>query len=451
MIRKLLRAIFGDPLLISLASIALAASPAVDAQAYYLASRWASTASDSSTGQLGGPATVTWSIVPDGTNIDESGEPPSPSSLIGMLDIRFPNPGPIPSFPGATPDDLIHGYVSRPWFPIFASALARVGSVSGLSYLYEPKEDGMPQHISVTRGLLGVRGDVRIGGHPFGFGVTTLAYSNYPPYGEMVINTDILDSLIDPANDYRRMRNLLMHEALHSLGLKHVVSNNAAFLMEPAQSLTAIDGPQFDEILGLHRAYGDPLEKFGGNDTAATATPLGSLSAGEHLSRGTSGATTRIEPNEVDFLSIDDDSDVDYFRFSTSVAARLSLAVTPQGPLYNQSEEGGVQSLFDARRQSDLSLALFDDQLNPIAIANQTGLGSPELILGRLAPAGNYFLRVSGAQKAAQLYRLDLEATVPEPAGSVLYAIGFLPFITCRNKPGNSSHLLRIMPGARHT
>ncbi|MCQ6458457.1 matrixin family metalloprotease, partial [Vibrio parahaemolyticus] len=89
-----------------------------------------------------------------------------------------------------------------------------------------------------------VRGDVRIGGHTIDGSSGTLAYNFFPNTSDMVIDT--ADSFYSVTTDNSlRLRNVIMHEAGHGLGISHVESNNGSFLMEPFINL-GFDGPQFD-------------------------------------------------------------------------------------------------------------------------------------------------------------------------------------------------------------
>ena len=245
---------------------------------FRITGRVSDTATDGSTGSVGTPINLTWSIVPDGTDLFEAGEPDSPSNLIATLGNIF----------GGPTTNSTTGYQGRPWFSVFAESFDRLSQVAGVTYIYEPNDDGIRQHFSGAGGVTGVRGDVRIGGHSIdgNTGANTLGFNFFPDFSDMVLDTDNTAELGNASNNYRLFRNLIMHEAGHGLGLLHVESNTDGFLMEPFIS-TAFDGPQFDDILGLHRNYGDALEKNGGNDTPATATQLGNLGLAQSRSLGT--------------------------------------------------------------------------------------------------------------------------------------------------------------------
>ena len=197
--------------------------------------------------------------------------------------------------------------------------------MSGIDFNYESNDDGV--RLGTASGLLGTRGDHRIGGHSIDgqTSPTFLAYNFFPNNSDMVIDTDEINRWSNATNNYRLFRNMLMHEIGHGIGLNHVESFDVnphqakfqfgTFLMEPILS-NAFDGPQFDDILGVHRLYGDANETGAGNETYLSATHLGSLQSSQTISLGTDATDTFVGSGELDFVSIDDDSDVDYFRFS---------------------------------------------------------------------------------------------------------------------------------------
>ncbi len=357
--------------------------------------RWSSTASGS-TGSQGDPATLTWSFVPDGTTIPGDG----PSDLISFLDANFG------IGPGGS--DL----TQRPWFRLFEESFGRFAELGGLSYVYEPNDDGVTH--GANRGILNRRGDIRIGGTFIDGSGNVLAYNGLPNNGDMALDTGDASFYRSASGDFLRMRNVIMHEHGHGFGLYHVESNNAAFLMEPFLS-TAFDGPQFDDLRGYQRFYGDVYEKSNdglGNDLASTATDLGSLLFNEPLGIGyDAGTGTRIEPDEIDFVSIDDNLDTDFYSFNVPAAGDLDVVLTPLGATYNQGPQGGTQSSFNASRTSDLSLAIFDiDGESLLAQTNDFGVGVAETILDlNLTSPGEYFVRVSGSADNIQFYQLELE------------------------------------------
>ncbi|MEM9354028.1 MAG: matrixin family metalloprotease, partial [Planctomycetota bacterium] len=316
----------------------------------------------------GRPVEATWSVVPDGTPIPASplipGESNDPSSLIGFLDNIFHNgPG-----PGGSSE-----LMQRDWWPLVNSAFERWDQLSGVSFSYEPADDGAAFPNSL--GVLGTRGDIRLSGHRLDGGnrPSILAYNYSPNRADMVIDTTETVFFSDDSGNYLRLRNMLMHEIGHGLGIMHVESADVnpgaagvqfgTFLMEPTLS-TAFDGPQFDDILAVHTLYGDALDKGAGNDTAATATPLGTATFANPLAIGTDADDAFVAFDETDFVSIDDETDDDYFSFTIQNAGKVNLVLTPKGPSYLEGPEQSAgtsnQDIFDASALNDLSMSLFD-------------------------------------------------------------------------------------------
>ena len=367
-----------------------------NAHGYQLNQHWTLTATDGNASGQGRPVTLTWGFLPDGVQTSGGGA----SNLINFLDNTYGM--------GAGGGD----FTLRPWFDLFSESFGRWGELTGNTYVYEPNDDGavMSQN---NRGILGVRADLRVGGRNIDGPGGVLAFNNFPNYGDMVIDTADGGLFGSAVNDFRYFRNVLMHEHGHGMGLNHVESSDRRFLMEPFIQ-TNFDGPQLDDILGAQRHYGDFFERNGGNDTAAAATSLGTLVSGSTVSIGTHAATgTLVNRPETDFISIDDNSDIDYLSFDLTAASTVDLTLTPRGVTYRQGPQGGSQSIFNAAALSDLTLALFDaDGTTLLQSSNVTGLGGTESISGfTLNTAGTYYARVTGAANEIQLYQLDVTAT----------------------------------------
>lgn len=352
--------------------------------------RWNNTATNGSTGSQGTPVTLTWGLVADGTVVDNG----TGSDLIAMLDFEF----------GAGPGGS--DYTRRPWFPIFTDAFTRLGDLAGLDFVYEPSDDGA-SFSSSNFGVLGTRADARIGGRTYGSGSSTLASNFFPDYAEMMINTDRGDFFDGTSNNFRALRNTLMHEALHGVGLSHVDADSPGFLMEPSIT-TAFDGPQLDDILGMQRLYGDVFEKSGGNDVYSSAVSLGLVTESQAGIIGQNGNVLSVTAADADFVSIDDNSDVDFFSFTLDAVQNVSLELRPQGAAYETGPQDGTVELIDTRALSDLTLTLFSSNgVTELGTSNAGGLGQTETIAMSLGP-GAYYARVSGAQDDIQLYQLSV-------------------------------------------
>ncbi|MEM0895285.1 MAG: Calx-beta domain-containing protein [Verrucomicrobiota bacterium] len=338
---------------------------------------WTSTATDGGVSQ-GEAITLRWSIVPDGTTITGgAGEPTSPSNLRAWL-------------------NGIYGS-SAVWLPLFEQSFARWGELTGVTYLYEPNDDGASINGGGNNGVIGIRGDVRIGGHSIDGNSNTLAYNYFPNNGDMVLDT--ADNFYNnTSNNSRGLRNIIMHEHGHGLGLAHSCPVNSTKLMEPFISVN-FEGPQRDDILGGQRNNGDPDEN---NDTTGTATSLGTL-----------GLTTTVRQN----LSIDDNSDTDFFSFNvpSANAYAATVTVTPVGESYLAGPQNGNGSCsagttYDSLRIHNLGVELRAGATS-LATANAGDVGIAETIEGQaLTSSGPFFIRVFGdATNDVQAYELRVE------------------------------------------
>jgi len=380
--------------------------------ALQVASRWNRTATNN-TGQFsqGLPITLTWSFVPDGTPI--TGDTNETSRLRArMAEIHGGS---------ATGDPT-----AQPWFPIYQAVFDNLGAISGLRFVYEPNDDGVTIDNSSGSGdwgQLGVRGDIRLSGHPIDGNNGVLAYAYFPDNGDVVIDTN--DTYFNTiSNDAIRLRNILEHEIGHSLGLAHVCPINQTKLMEPFVN-TNFRGSQFDDIYSHQRNYGDPLEVHGSlrnNDSPTAATPL-------VLSPGSSAAWQ--------WLSIDDSTDLDHYAFSGTTAQQVTVRIIPSDPILPadpnldtylegpQNSDGSCSAGtdFDPTTQQDLILDLLAANGSTVlASAPIQAAGLSEEITSFQLPAnGTHYIRVrGGAADRAQLYRMEVLLVDAAPAPQLL-------------------------------
>jgi hypothetical protein len=361
---------------------------------------WLSTASGSRTGN-GDPATITWSIVPDGTSVTTlSGSSTSPSNLIAFMNTNFSG--------NASQPDL----TQQPWFALFEESFGRWAELGGVTYVYEPEDDGV-LHASAG-GQLGVRGDIRIGGHHIDGASGTLAFNYLPPDGsDMVIDTGDAEFFSNASNNHRAFRDTVMHEIGHGFGMLHVISSSN-LLMEPTIN-TVFDGPQLDEVRGVQFYFGDVNEQSNGgqgNDSAGLATSLGTIAAGSSATVG-AGANVpgqAISGTVTDFVSVSNVDDTDYFSFSVSQPSLLDAALVPRGGVFTQASQGQVPTSFDANARNNLALTVLETNGTSIlATASTNPAGAVESLADViLAAAGTYYARIQGADDTIQLYELSL-------------------------------------------
>ncbi|MDA7861683.1 M10 family metallopeptidase domain-containing protein, partial [bacterium] len=337
------------------------------------------------------------------------------SSLVGFLDTNLGA--------GAGGSDL----TNRPWFAVFDSIFDRWDSVSGLSFSYEANDSGQTLDNTVApRGQLGVVADVRIGGHSIDgqSGGNTLAYNYFPDHGDMVIDTDNVSFYSNSSSNYIGLRNVLAHEFGHGMGLPHVTANNSRQLMEGSIN-TSFDGPQIDDIHQAQRRYGDNWEENGGNDAFSVATDLGIFDGTDMLigaDANMGASVVEVDPDQVDFISIDNDTDVDFLQITLDSIYDMSFALDMVGPTYDHDGD----SSYSLANQSDLDMVLLaSDGTTVLADSNNAGLGVSEQI-DMVLEAGTYYVQILGNNDATQFYQFGASgfSAVPEP-GSML-ALGAL-------------------------
>jgi hypothetical protein len=313
---------------------------------YTLSNRWTLTATDGATGGFGVPITLTYSFVPDGTQISGEG----PSSLYAEMNAHFGDPS--------------------VWKPLFAEHFDAWGRHAGITYV-EVEDDGMP--LPAYPGELGVRGDVRISAAPLDGGGNTLAYSYYPNQGDMVLDT--AENWGAAQNDYRFFRNVVSHEQGHGIGLAHVLPNSCTKLMEAYLCLT-FTYTQDDDIRGAMRWYGDFQEQ---DDVAAQANDLGAFN----------GEVVVATP------SLDGIDDVDWYHFVVTGESFLDVTLHPVGSAYQQNGQ-----IVYTHQMQDMSLELRTgvDGTTLLQRVDATTQGNDELLSWDFtdAMAGEYWIRVDG-------------------------------------------------------
>jgi hypothetical protein len=305
-----------------------------------------------------------------------------------------------------------------------------------LDYSYEANDDGAAWAIST--GQLGTRADVRISAHSIDgqAGSNTLAYNFFPNFADQVIDSDNTTFYSDATNNYRGTRNVLAHETGHGIGMSHIESADSSQLMEPFIN-NSFDGPQYFDILSAQRGYGDFNEKsFGqlGNDDSSRATDLGTIADGGTVAVGQDASTLIVDFTAEDFVSIDDESDTDFFKFTVGGTGTVDIDLEALGFTFKVKTQNVNDEIdFNSKERSDLALTLLDSGLSVLGSSNFTGLGGSEMLTGIAVTAGDYFIQITGADNSddnifdVQFYGLTAGFTlsaIPEPTSAMMFMVG---------------------------
>ncbi len=287
---------------------------------------WTVTATNGAVSQ-GDAFTLTYSFVPDGTNIPATGlgDAAAPSNLFETMNAGFP--GGMDAFKEQV-----------------RAVLDRFQELTNITYV-EVADDGAA--FPNSPGVLGSRGDVRLCMKPLGGTSDRGAVNFFPQFGgDMILNSDEIELFANPAGSFIRLRNVLAHQHGHGLGLRHVLPEDGTKLMEP-QPATTIDGPQEDDIRGLTFLYGD---RFESNDTLANAPFLGGP-----LRDPATGGEQLLTVAEA---SLERANSEDFYSFTAFANIPIAIRVEPVGTAYDQGPEGGTISAVDAKAVRNLGVRL---------------------------------------------------------------------------------------------
>ena len=372
--------------------------------------RWSFTATNGGGLQRGDPTTIRYSFVPDGTFVGNViGEGSGTSSMFSTMNSAFSN--------------------QAVWQGVIQSAFDRWGELTGVTYVYEPNDDGSP--LGNASGAVGVRGDVRIAMKFLDGSSNVLAVNFFPNNGDMVLDAGDINFYASPQQNYRRLFNVVAHEHGHGLGIEHVCPLNTTKLMEPTYT-SAFNGPQLDDILAGQRLYGDANEP---NDNLVTATDLGTLSD------GLTNVTTQ---------SIDGTSDSDYFRFGVASPKLVTISVVPTGSSYLEGPQVGNCSsgtTYNPTANRNLAVYLFSGTGTSLISFSFSAPAGQSEVLTAIPLDGDYVVRViaTGAD-AIQPYRLELNVVDNGPVAAAT-SIG----VACGGLSWNPINRPRIGTSMVHT
>lgn len=364
---------------------------------YFIGTRWS--------GAQGSPRALTWSLVKEGTSIPGSiGEATSANNLFANLDADYAAQG---------------GRAT--WILRIQQCFDRWSAVTSLTYTrvsQAPNGDGNNDDddgaaFSGSGGSAGLRGDIRIAMHNIDGANGVLAYTFFPSNGDMVFDSS--ENWGSATNSNRFFRNTFEHEHGHGIGIDHVCSSNAAFLMEPFLD-TSFDGVRHDDIRAGQRHYGDLQET---DDTTGAAADLGTIALG-----GTSNTfctipapVTGTSPTNSSRCSIDANGEQDYFRFTVTSSGAANITVTPVGFSYQNNAQAGdgscpTGSTTNSLQAANLAVDLIaTNGTTVLATASAGAIGVAETISSAtLSAAGTYFIRVyeTDAPTVVQMYTLSV-------------------------------------------
>ncbi len=331
-----------------------------------------------------GPRLLRWSFVPDGTDVPNDNGGFAQSRLFQRLNAQFGGSG---------------------WITHIENTFNRWSEVSGLQFV-RATASGVAWDDGAPWGSPGAdtRGDIRIGMTSIDGPSLTLAFASFPSDGDIVMDFD--EVWTEGGASARLLRNVLAHEAGHSIGLLHTCPIIETTLMEPIYS-PAYLGPQHDDIRAAQFLYGDAMET---NDTPETASDLGPLAA-EGMAR--IGPTNLVDTSLIS-LNV---GDVDWYVLTLDEASELTVAATPVGRRYfsgPQTFSCNTGDLVDSDAQATLRVEIVsvDDESRGVGFGAVRGAA----VVGPIAlAAGSWRVRVSGdffnGEVGPQMYFLDLSTT----------------------------------------
>jgi len=328
-----------------------------------------------------GPVNLTYSFPPDGTTLT-SGNPGS-NQMFSTWNAAFSGVG-GESF----------------WKQKFRESFDDWEAVTGNVYT-EVSDDGAswPGFPGPFNGGSD-RGDIRITSRNIDGGGGVLAFNFFPDTGDMHMDSADLNSYTNSNNNYRFLRNVVIHENGHGMGLSHSCPVQGSKLMEPFIN-TSFDGSQLDDVLGMQVLYGDKFEP--NNSTAAATLPTES---------GILPDVTKVNAA----LSISPDAD--YYRLTVAGESTIEVSVTPQLGTYPAGPQNGDGSCsqgteVDVSDNANLRIEILDSNGQQIGLRDQNPAGQGETLpTFNLPSAGDFFIRITASNfDDIQLYTMSTTIT----------------------------------------
>ncbi|MDP1660971.1 MAG: GC-type dockerin domain-anchored protein [Phycisphaerales bacterium] len=355
---------------------------------YNAVDRWQVTSINGSV-TSGNPITLRVSFVPDTVSAPNLSSVYAPSTLFASMDTKF-------------------GGNRALWMSRIQEAFTRWSNLSGVSYVWVTAP-GVDWDDGAAWGQGGspTRGDIRIAMRSLDGASGVLAFNSYPDNGDMVL--DSAENWASSTNSHRFLRNVIMHENGHGLGLAHVCPVNTTKLLEPTYS-GSYDGPQQDDIRGVQFRYGDVNEP---NNSSGVATAMGSVNPGQSFTIGTVPSPA---VSNASLVSLTNTNDQDWYRFDLAATALVSATVTPLGTTYDAAVQSGgscpTGSPVNALTQADVAIAVISaNGASTLGSATGNAPGLTETVSSVLVPGGApFFIKVYNSSTAtqSQLYRLTV-------------------------------------------
>lgn len=338
---------------------------------YFISTRW--------TGAQGTPATITWSLVPDGTMYDGQ-----PSILFQSMDSKFSASG---------------GRAT--WVGIFQAAFDRYEQLTGIDFVRvtDGTNDWDAGGVagSTETPADATRGQIRIGGRNYDGNSNVLAYAYYPQFGDMLFDTS--ENWGSTGNNFSFMRGVTQHEIGHAIGIAHVCPADGTKLMEPYQS-SALTGVRHDDARAAQWWYGD---KFEPNDDLAQARDLGTLGRPSSVNGSRNVVDPAYPAVSQTLLTTTSVSgqDTDWFKVEIPTPGQFELIVKPVGLAYLNGPQVGMCSSGDSFHSSYPAklTAMFSGPGGAGALIDATAVSEAHPIVrhGTITQPGTYFIKVGSA------------------------------------------------------